>query len=49
MVIPAVIDQDRLDALEARENARFVAERPVSMALLERSRRTMGRCHGACP
>jgi len=40
---PAVIDRGRLDALEARENARFVAERPKSMALLERSRRTMPR------
>jgi glutamate-1-semialdehyde aminotransferase len=43
MVMPAVIDADRLAALEKRENARFVAERPKSMALLERSRRTMPR------
>ncbi len=39
----ARIDKRRLAALEARENARFVAERPKSMALLERSRRTMPR------
>lgn len=38
-----VIDPDRLDALKARENARFVAERPKSMALVERARRTMPR------
>ena len=43
MVVPAVIDRDRLEALEARENARFVAERPKSMALLERARRSMPR------
>lgn len=43
MAVPAAVDQDRLDALEARENARFVAERPSSTALLERSRRTMPR------
>lgn len=38
-----MIDPDRLEALEARENARFVAERPASTALLERARRTMPR------
>ena len=43
MATPAVIDRNRLDALEARENEHFVAERPMSMALLERSRRTMPR------
>ncbi|MFP5344004.1 MAG: transaminase [Candidatus Limnocylindria bacterium] len=43
MATPAMIDRTHLDALEARENARFVAERPRSMALLERSRRTMPR------
>jgi glutamate-1-semialdehyde aminotransferase len=43
MAAPAVIDRHRLDSLEARENARFEAERPKSMALLERSRRTMPR------
>jgi glutamate-1-semialdehyde 2,1-aminomutase len=41
--VAAVIDPSRLEALEARENARFVAERPVSTALFERSRRTMPR------
>jgi glutamate-1-semialdehyde 2,1-aminomutase len=39
----AGIDQDHLDELEARENARFVAERSRSMALLERARRSMPR------
>lgn len=43
MAVPAATDQDRLQALEERENARFVAERPKSLALLERSRRTMPR------
>jgi glutamate-1-semialdehyde 2,1-aminomutase len=43
MAAPAVIDRNHLDAVEARENARFVAERPKSMALLERARRTMPR------
>ncbi len=43
MSVPVAIAQDRLEALEARENARFVAERPKSMALLERARRTMPR------
>lgn len=43
MATPTVIDRIRVDALDARENARFVAERPKSMALLERSRRTMPR------
>lgn len=43
MAVSAVIDPDRLHALEAREDARFVAERPTSMALLERSRQTMPR------
>jgi len=43
MTLPALIDRDRFDLLEARENARFVAERPKSVALLERSRQTMPR------
>jgi glutamate-1-semialdehyde 2,1-aminomutase len=43
MTAHAVIDRDRLGVLEARENTRFVAERPKSTALLERSRRTMPR------
>jgi glutamate-1-semialdehyde 2,1-aminomutase len=38
-----IIDQDRIGTLEARENARFVADRPISGALLARSRRTMPR------
>jgi glutamate-1-semialdehyde 2,1-aminomutase len=43
MAVRAVIDRQRLEALEVRENARFVIERPKSTALLERSRRTMPR------
>ena len=43
MAARSVIDPDRLDLLEARENARFIAERPKSAAFLERSRRTMPR------
>ena len=43
MPVAVVIDKDRVDALEARENERFMAERPKSIALLERSRRTMPR------
>lgn len=38
-----MIDADRVDLLEARENARFIAERPKSAALVERSRKTMPR------
>jgi glutamate-1-semialdehyde 2,1-aminomutase len=37
------IDLKRVEALEASENARFVAERPRSMELSERSRRSMPR------
>jgi glutamate-1-semialdehyde 2,1-aminomutase len=37
------IDPDRLRTLEEEENARFVDERPRSMALLERARGTMPR------
>jgi len=37
------IDPARLTELEERENARFVAERPRSMANTERARRTMPR------
>jgi glutamate-1-semialdehyde 2,1-aminomutase len=37
------IDSERVAALEERENARFVAERPRSMALLERARDLMPR------
>lgn len=43
VVSHSVIDRDRTRALEARENARFVADRPISAALLQRSRRTMPR------
>lgn len=43
MSLPAHVDRDRVAALERRENERFVAERPRSMALLERARRTMPR------
>lgn len=38
-----LIDPDRVRALEIRENARFVADRPISAGLLERARRTMPR------
>ncbi len=37
------IDDQRVKALNDAENARFVAERPRSMALLERARRSMPR------
>jgi glutamate-1-semialdehyde 2,1-aminomutase len=37
------IDSKRARALHAAENARFVAERPTSMALLERARASMPR------
>ena len=37
------IDAERVAALEERENTRFVAERPRSMALLERARDLMPR------
>jgi glutamate-1-semialdehyde 2,1-aminomutase len=37
------IDTKRLRALEEAENSRFVAERPRSMSLLERARRSMPR------
>jgi glutamate-1-semialdehyde 2,1-aminomutase len=37
------IDPQRMSALAAEENARFVAERPRSMELLERGRRSMPR------
>lgn len=43
MVSRGVVDEDRIQALEARENARFLAKRPVSTAMLARSRRTMPR------
>lgn len=43
MAVSSVISPNRLDVLEARENARFVAERPRSSALLERSHHTMPR------
>jgi glutamate-1-semialdehyde 2,1-aminomutase len=43
MAAPAMIDEERLNALEVRENARFLAERPKSTTLLERARRTMPR------
>ena len=43
MAIPVVVERDRLQTIEARENERFVAERPRSMALLERARRSMPR------
>lgn len=43
MSLPAQVDRDRLAALEQRENERFVAERPRSMALLKRARSTMPR------
>ena len=43
MAIPALVERDRLQTIEARENERFVAERPRSMALLERARRSMPR------
>jgi glutamate-1-semialdehyde 2,1-aminomutase len=39
----ATIDPDRVATLAARENARFVAERPRSGALLARARRWMPR------
>ena len=35
------IDRERIAELRAREDARFVAERPRSMALLERARKSM--------
>jgi glutamate-1-semialdehyde 2,1-aminomutase len=37
------LDPGRLEPLESRENARFIAERPKSTALLERARKTMPR------
>jgi glutamate-1-semialdehyde aminotransferase len=43
MTAPAMIDQERVAALERSENERFVAARPRSMALLERAGRTMPR------
>jgi glutamate-1-semialdehyde 2,1-aminomutase len=43
MAASAMLDRAHLDALAARENERFVAERPISTALLARSRRTMPR------
>jgi glutamate-1-semialdehyde 2,1-aminomutase len=39
----STLDQDHLAALERSENERFVTARPRSMALLERSRRSMPR------
>jgi glutamate-1-semialdehyde aminotransferase len=39
----AGIDPGKVQVLEERENARFVAERPRSMELLERARRSMPR------
>ena len=41
----ATFDPERIATLEEVENERFVAERPRSMALLERGRR---RCRAAC-
>ena len=43
MISSIGVDLDRVAALEREETARFVSERPRSMALLERSRRTMPR------
>ncbi|MGH2940735.1 MAG: transaminase [Solirubrobacterales bacterium] len=43
MAEPAGIDPKRVEALEVSENARFVAERPRSMELGKRARRSMPR------
>jgi glutamate-1-semialdehyde aminotransferase len=40
---PVGINPDRIRQLEDEENARFVAERPRSMSLVERARRSMPR------